>query len=175
MSRRALLRKRCSSCGATVPDKVCPKGHRRWTWSFTVDVSPPGARRRQVTRSGYATKTEAQRALDEMKGASSRNGYVEPSRLALGSYFVERWLPAVAGGLRPSTFESYARNLRIHVLPALGDIRLQALQPSDLNRLYGSMLRSGRLNGSGVGFLSERCDTFIRSFGRPSRMPRGGT
>lgn len=60
MSRRALIRKRCSSCGATISDKVCPKGHRRWTWSFTVDVNPPGTQRRQITRSGFKTKAEAQ-------------------------------------------------------------------------------------------------------------------
>jgi hypothetical protein len=46
MSRRALIRKRCTSCGATIPDKICPKGHRRSTWSFTVDVNPAGASRR---------------------------------------------------------------------------------------------------------------------------------
>ena len=40
MSRRALIRKRCTSCGATIPEKACPKGHRSWTWSFTVDVNP---------------------------------------------------------------------------------------------------------------------------------------
>ena len=89
MSRRALIRKRCSSCGATIPDKVCPKGHRRWTWSFTVDVNPSGAPRKQLTRSGYSTKVEAQRALDEFKVASSRGEYVEPSRLTVGAYIDE--------------------------------------------------------------------------------------
>ena len=141
MSRRALIRKRCSSCGATIPDKVCPKGHRRWTWSFTVDINPSGAPRKQLTRTGYSTKVEAQRALDEFKIAASRGEYVEPSRLTVGAYIDERWIPTVQARLRPSTFESYQRNLRLHVLPALGDVRLQALQPTDLNALYALLLR----------------------------------
>lgn len=85
MSRRALIRKRCSSCGATV-EKKCPKGHTCWTWSFTIDVNPLGAPRRQVTRSGFETKSLAQRALDELKGAIARDLYVEPHRTTFDSY-----------------------------------------------------------------------------------------
>jgi integrase len=162
MSRRALIRKRCSSCGATIPDEVCPKGHRRWTWSFTVDVNPSGARRRQITRSGYSTKVEAQRALDELKVASSRGEYVEPSRLTVGAYIDERWIPAVQARVRPSTFESYQKNLRLHVLPAIGEVRLQALQPSDLNALYALLLKSGRRNRTGGG-LSGRTVRYIHA------------
>ena len=162
MSRRALIRKRCTSCGATIPDKICPKGHRRSTWSFTVDVNPSGAPRKQLTRSGFSTKVEAQRALDEFKIASSRGEYVEPSRLTVGAYIDERWIPAVQARLRPSTFESYQRNLRLHVLPGIGDVRLQALQPTDLNALYAILLKSGRRNGPGGG-LSGRTVRYVHS------------
>ncbi len=161
MSRRALIRKRCNSCGATIPDKVCPKGHRRWTWSFTVDVNPPGATRKQITRSGFKTKAEAQRALDGLKGAIYRDQYVEPSRVPFGSYIEASWLPAIRRSLRPTTFASYGDNLRLHVVPTVGSIPLQLLEPGHLDGVYGQLLDSGRKDGKGG--LSPRSVRYIHT------------
>ncbi len=161
VSRRALIRKRCTSCGATVTEKACPKGHRRWTWSFTVDINPPGAPRRQLTRSGFDTRAAAQRSLDELKGAVSRDQYVEPDRRSLERFCRDNWLPVVRRSLRPSTFCSYEDQLRAHVFPAIGSIPLQGLEPNHLDELYGKLLNSGRLNGTGG--LSPRTVRYIHT------------
>ena len=56
--------------------------------------------------------------------------YVAPSRLNFGDYVTSRWLPAIEGELRPSTFASYSRNLRLHVLPEVGRVSLQPWTPA---------------------------------------------
>jgi len=164
MSRRALIRKRCTSCGATIPEKVCPKGHRGWSWSFTVDVNPPGAPRRQVTRSGFETKASAQRSLDELKGAVNRDQYVEPHRTTFESFLRSTWLPSIRRTLRLSTFSSYEDLLRTHVIPALGSIPVQGLEPANLDRFYSNLLESGRLNATGG--LSPRTVRYIHTIVR---------
>lgn len=161
MSRRALIRKRCTSCGATVADKVCAKGHRRWSWSFTVDINPPAAPRRQLTRSGFATKAAAQRSLDELKGALRRDEFVEQSRKSLESYLKVDWLPAIRRSLRATTFSSYEDQLRTHVIPALGSIPLQGLEPNHLDGLYSRLLESGRVDRSGG--LSPRTVRYLHT------------
>src|SRR5581483_5693099 len=61
--------------------------------------------------------------------------------------------PAVKLGLQESTWVSYARYLRLHVIPRIGSVQLQALDPAHLNRLYGELpgvedRKSTRLNSS---------------------------
>jgi integrase len=62
---------------------------------------------------------------------------------------MESWLPAIRGTIEPSTFESYERNVKNHLVPALGDIRLQELTPDDLSATYAELAESGRVDGRG--------------------------
>jgi integrase len=117
-------------------------------WSFVVDTAPLGASRRQVRRRGFRTRREAQEALDRLKSSVDRGEFVERSRESVGEY-LEAWLPAIRGSLEPSTLESYERNVRNHLLPTLGAIRLQALTPDHLSDLYATLAESGRVDGRG--------------------------
>jgi hypothetical protein len=40
---------------------------------------------------------------------------VAPSNLTVAAYLEERWLPAKAATLAPSTHASYSRNVRCHI------------------------------------------------------------
>lgn len=117
-------------------------------WSFVVDTAPLGAPRRQVRRRGFRTRREAQQALDRLKASIDRGEFVERSRETVGEY-LEAWLPAIRRSIEPSTWESYERNVRNHLLPSLGDIRLQALTPDHLSDLYATLAEAGRLDGRG--------------------------
>lgn len=62
-------------------------------------------------------------------------------------------------GRRVATVSSYRHNLRLHVLPHIGELRLQDLSPLDLDRLYRRLLTDGRRNGTGG--LSNRTVRYI--------------
>lgn len=113
-----------------------------------VDTAPLGAQRRQVRRRGFRTRREAQQALDRLKASVDRGEFVERSRQTLRQY-LETWLPAIRGTIEPSTFESYERNVKNHLVPVLGDVRLQELTPDDLSALYAELAESGRVDGRG--------------------------
>ena len=51
-------------------------------------------------------------------------------------YIQRVWLRQLDDQLESSTIESYERNMRVHVLPRIGGIRLQRLGPIHLNDLY---------------------------------------
>lgn len=128
------------------------RGHvyrRGETWTYVIDTKLPGQRRRQKSKGGYRTKRDALAALNEAQGALQRGLYVEPSKLTVKSFMEDHWLPAVEPGLRKSTFESYRSTIRVHIAPQLGDMRLQALTPDELNAFYGRLLREGRRDGRG--------------------------
>jgi Phage integrase, N-terminal SAM-like domain len=65
-----------------------------------------------------ARKTDAERLVTELMKRKHDGEYRPPDRVTLGSYLTERWLPAKKSQLRPSTFDSYRRNIDLHVIPA---------------------------------------------------------
>lgn len=131
-------------------------------WGFVVDLAPNGdGRRQQARRRGFRTRAEAQAVLDELRVDSRQGTYVAPKRQTFGAFLTDEWLPAVKRELAESTFESYARNVRLHIVPAVGGLQLQALDGSVLNRFYGQLLESGRKRGTQSPGLKPRTTRYI--------------
>ncbi len=132
-------------------------------WYFVVDVAPLGARRRQVRRRGFATKRDALTELTKVQHSTDRGTFVVPGRKTVSAYF-EEWLAAQRARLRPSTLASYGQQLRLHILPRIGEARLQMLSAKDLDLMYADLLTDGRRDGRGA--LSHRtvryCHAIIR-------------
>ncbi len=126
-----------------------------------LDPDPTTGRRRQKWHSGYRTKREAAVALAELVSSVNRGAYVPRARQTVAEY-AEEWLAAIAPTVRPSTHYSYARNLRLHVLPYLGSTPLAAVDAGTLNRLYATLLASGRRNHQGGG-LSTRSVSYVHT------------
>ena len=57
--------------------------------------------------------------------------------------------------MKPSTANSYDRNVRLHINPNIGTIPLQRLQPEDLDDLYVKLLTDGKCNGGGGGLPAK--------------------
>lgn len=116
-----------------------------------------------ATGSGFRRKTDAEDYLLEVTGAMRLGTFVEPSTITVAEY-ADRWLGLQAGRLKPSTLASYRRNLRVHVLPALGEVRLQQITPDMLDGLYVQLLASGkRVKGKDPAPLSSRTVRYIHT------------
>jgi integrase len=100
-------------------------------------------------------------ALAEIQTASARNELVESSKQTVEEYLTNSWLPIQRRDLRESTAASYEANLRLHVIPWIGQTRLQALETSALDRLYSDLLDHGRR--SQRGGLSHRTVRYIHT------------
>jgi len=130
------------------------RGHirkRGTKWAVVVEIGrePITQKRQQKWHSGYRTRKEAEAALVEIVGRVNRGDYVEPSSQTL-TRFLTDWISALdRRGLRESTRQSYSFILEKHVMPRIGDVPLQKLNPSHLNALYTDLLAKGRLDGTG--------------------------
>jgi integrase len=110
------------------------------TWYLIVDIGNPGERK-QTRRRGFATKKAAQAELTRILGSLEQRTYVAPKRQTVGQFLTETWLPAVEHTIKPATFESYRRNMRLHVAGRpIGRRQLQDLDGSMLNVLYSALL-----------------------------------
>ena len=117
-------------------------------WQFIVDIPSPAGRRKQVRRRGFKTKKDAQieltKALDEVR----RGTFVKPSKQTLDAFFAE-WIETIRPTVRPSTWASYERNMRVHVSPRLGGIPLQDVDAGTIARLYSALLADGHRGVNG--------------------------
>ncbi|MDP9441691.1 MAG: site-specific integrase [Actinomycetota bacterium] len=137
--------------------KKAPNG----TWFFVVDLPGVGDKRQQVRRRGFATRGEAQAALTELLASLQHGTFVKRADLTLGQYLAD-WTEALpASGRGVATVSSYRHNLRLHVTPYIGGIRLQDLAAVDLDRLYRKLLTSGRRKGTGG--LSNRTVRYVHT------------
>jgi integrase len=136
------------------------KRGRKWAVVLDVGRDPLTGKRKREWHSGYNTRREAEDARIRLLAAAQRGEHVEPSKLTLGEFLEDKWLPARQASLAPSTSESYSRNVRVHIKPKLGSARLQGLTPDALNAFYADRLRVGRRDGKG---LSPRMVRYLHS------------
>jgi integrase len=101
-------------------------------------------KRQQRWHGGYRTRKEAERVLTEVLTQLNEGTFVVPSKQTLAHFLRVEWLPTIlVGGLRPSTFASYQTIVEKHIIPRLGNHRLQALTPAMLNAFYAELRDNG--------------------------------
>jgi integrase len=107
---------------------------------------------------GYLTRKAAAAALREQLGNIDRGTHVASTKVTVSEHFTT-WLD----GLRrePSTVASYRKNVRLHVDPHLGALRLEQLTGTRLTRLYHQLEKSGRVDGNGG--LSARTVRYVHT------------
>jgi integrase len=105
-----------------------------------------GKERYSVTFQG--TLAEARKKLRELLKSGDDGTHIEPTRMTLGE-FAEYWLSIGCPSSRnkkrvsPRSIERYAQLLRIHVIPKLGQKRLQQLHATEIDRLYEGLEAKG--------------------------------
>jgi integrase len=90
-------------------------------------------------------KTRGEVSEKLIKALADRDGGLvfDADNQKLGEY-LGRWLnDSVRGSVKPVTYESYARLVRVHIVPALGSLKLRALSPAHLQGFYRAKLDSG--------------------------------
>lgn len=132
------------------------KQRNKGSWSIRVDmgyetVTDPKTgetrrRRRQKRITVRGTKRQAEQKLSDLLSALQRNEYVEPSKTTFGEW-LDEWFEMMAGRpdkWRDGTKDRYGTDIRKHIKPALGDVRLQELSPSDLQNYYNASSLKGK-------------------------------
>jgi len=95
------------------------------------------------------TKGEVEQRLLKLKQDSAMGTLVRPSRESLADYLAE-WLRVGKTYWAGSTSEGYAISVNKHIVPSLGRLRLQQVEPRHIQGLYASLIA----NGAGQGVLT---------------------
>ena len=75
-----------------------------------------------------------------MTAAIDAHTFVEPQHMALGKW-LDIWLAEYCGAIKPGTLKTYSDNVRSHIKPALGAVRLCELQPHAIQQFINGLQR----------------------------------
>ena len=110
----------------------------RWEARFTVG-SDPGTGK-PIRRSVYAaTQKECRKKLSEITAAIDAGTYKNPCKMSVGEW-LDIWSETYLSGCKPRTVAIYKDHIRLHIKPALGAIRLEALNTHTIQQFYNSLL-----------------------------------
>lgn len=91
-------------------------------WTCVVDAPPdPVAGKRRQRRLSAPTKRELQDHVTHMLHAAKSGAYVVPTGQTAREYLAE-WLAGHQPNVRETTYRSYEPLIRVHILPALGNV-----------------------------------------------------
>jgi integrase len=150
------------------------KGHIRERspghWAIVIDGQGTEGKRKRRWHSFAGTKRAAQlecaRLIAEIQKG---NGTIAPERLTVTDY-LEQWLRHIRTKVSPKSFERYASIVRTNLIPALGDVRLNKLQPIAISTAYSAAL--GRLAPRTVNHMHVVFNGALKQAVRWRLLPR---
>lgn len=107
---------------------------------YRARVSLPDGTRKAVYGT---TRAEVASKLTELLKAVKDNVPIPSEQLTVGAYLGE-WLDHHTPKIRTSTAERYRRMVEVHVVPAVGRLKLARLEARDLDRLFAAMSAEGK-------------------------------
>lgn len=114
----------------------------RWMAQITIGYDPETGKPKRVTFYGK-TRPEVAEKLAKAQNDMKHGTFTEPTRLTVGEW-LDTWLREYKKpSLRPTTYDSYEVQVRCHLKPAIGHLRLRDLRPEHLQHLYNDKAKSG--------------------------------
>jgi integrase len=117
------------------------------SWSYVIRVPDPatGASKPKWV-GGFDTEEAAKAARDEARIRARRGEYVNRSISTVADYLAE-WLEAHAATVKPKTLAGYRHDIEHYIVPRIGRMRLQALRPAVISKMYRDLAEHGGRDG----------------------------
>jgi integrase len=118
-------------------------GKRGTTWRAVVDVGRDPVTGKRVQRRVTAkTKRACEAAVAKLLAEAEDQRIVFDRNMTV-SEFAERWLESKDGHVRGATHRRYADLLRLHVLPAIGGLKIRNVDHGQIQRLHTVWRKAG--------------------------------
>ena len=137
-----MARKAASGTG-TIRKKTVTRSGKEYTYweaRYTAGRDPGTGKQIQRSITGKTQKEVAQK-LKAATASIDQGTYTAPSKMTVGDW-LDIWSSDYLGGVKPYTLRSYTNQIRNHIKPALGAVKLEALDAHTIQAFY---------NGLGVG------------------------
>lgn len=113
------------------------KKYEYWEARYTEGADPGTGKQVQRSITGKTQKEVAQK-LKAATAAIDSGTYTAPSKQTLGQW-LDAWIETYCGSVKPRTLEIYKTDIRVHIKPALGAVRLEALTTQSIQAFYNAL------------------------------------
>jgi integrase len=129
------------------------RGEHSWEIKFDAGRDPVTGRRRTRYVSFKGTKRDAQIEQARLIAEYAAGVSVDPSKITVAE-FLDRWdRDFAAVNVTPKTRERYRQIIKNQIVPHLGQVQLQKLQPTHLAEIYGKLQTDAGLSPRTVGHV----------------------
>jgi integrase len=151
-------------------DGITKRKDGRYIARYTVQT-PEGPKRKVIYGRKYK---EVEKELAEARGDAARGLVFDADNLKLGEY-LDQWLAdSVADTVRPTTFERYEQIVRVHIRPALSNLKLMNVTSAHVRGLYREKLEDG-LSPRTVQYIHVTLHKALKQAVDDGLIPRNAT
>ncbi|PPD57360.1 tyrosine-type recombinase/integrase [Dehalogenimonas etheniformans] len=113
------------------------------SWQIILDTGQgPGGKRQRHYETVRGRRSDAQRRLNDLLVSLDKGTYSQSGRLTVADHF-QNWLKGyVKTNCSPRTLDGYQSIIDVHLIPALGSIKLKQLHPQSIQAYYGKACES---------------------------------
>jgi integrase len=119
----------------------------RWEARYTVGRDPGTGK--QIQRSIYGeSEKEVLKQLQAVQVDLTNGTYTEPSKMTVGAW-LDIWIEEYTKNVKDTTKRAYMDNVRLHIKPTLGAIKIQKLNAHTVQSFYNKLAESDRAKQKG--------------------------
>lgn len=134
---------RAAQGAGTIRKKTVKHAGQEYTyWEARITTGYDLGTGRQIQRSfSGKTQKEVREKMQAVSVEVNDGTYQEPTKLTVGQW-LDIWADEYLGGVKPYTVASYKGQIRNHIKPALGAVKLEGLNPHNIQKFYNDLGRS---------------------------------
>ena len=114
------------------------KTYTYWQGRYTMGIDPLTGKQKQGSVSGKTQKEVAQK-LRQITSEIDKGLFVAPSRLTVRDW-LNQWRTDYLVDVKPSTAYLYERTLELHVIPFIGQVKLDSLTSQMVQKMYNELI-----------------------------------
>lgn len=139
------MARRAAKGAGTIRKKTITRNGKKyeyWEARYTEGVDPGTGKQVQRSITGKTQKEVAQK-LKAATAAIDSGIYIAPNKQTVGQW-LDAWITTYCNSVKPRTIEIYNTVIRVHIKPALGAVRLEALNTQTIQAFYNTLAKEGR-------------------------------
>lgn len=121
---------------------------------YSLGTDPATGKRRIATTTVRGTRKDAAKELRRLLRTLDTGEHVDPTRMVTRDW-LNNWLAGARQEVSPRTHELYEYIVTRFLLPALGNVPLAKLGPSQIHNSYSALAAAGRKDGKSGGLSAQ--------------------
>jgi integrase len=152
--------------------KSCRKQHGSWAFTIDAGTDPTTSKRKQIVRSGYRTRDEAEEEMNGLITAMNSGIWTDDKNITVADWLTQWLAETEKRALSPKTLASYRSHIRDVWIPNVGRHRVRDLRRAHIEAVIADLAEpvAGERPPGNVGhWVAHRAASTVDGYRRTIR------